>query len=265
MSHGGTVAQGASKSSDAHLHKFLAVEGPVDSDKTLVLYDVPFAPEDPKKSLRLRQKLGLGPETREVDPNVRVVIDSFVKPRTWVENGVRWVQHASPFPAARIDAVNVRDKLRRLEREMGAKATGICPIRSLLHAECFLEVIRQVTAECWERGLLLLKVHAERVEAQKAHRELFESRTGYAFRLALKGEKDTTAMVNQIEAYKKRIVELQKEEEVLKQQCDSFGKYAEEQLLIDDKKFTDEINALKKEATQKKNQLDSLTAASGKK
>ena len=261
MDHGGD-ASGASKSAP---NRYLAVDGPVDSDKTLVSYDVPFAPEDPKKSLRLRQKLGLGPETREVDPNVRVVIDSFVKPRTWVENGVRWVQHASPFPAARIDAVDVRDKLRRLEKEMGAKATGICPIRSLLHAECFLEVIRQVTADCWERGLLLLKIHAERVEAQKAHRELFESRTGYAFRLALKGEKDTTAMISQIDSYKKRIVELQKEEEELKAQCDSFGKYAEEQLLIDEKKFNDEINALKKEATQKKNQLDALTAPVGKK
>ena len=149
---------------------------------------------------------------------------------------------------------------RRKRQEVSGKSTGICPVRSMLYGECFLEVIRQVTAECWERGLLLLKVHAERVESQRAHRELFESRTGYAFRLALKGEKDTGAMVSEIAALKARAAKLIKEEEDLRLKCDEHAKYSEEQILIDEKKFNDEINALKKEATQKKNQLDSLTA-----
>lgn len=239
---------------------YIAVDGPVDADRTLIRYDVPFAPEDPKRSLKLRQRLGLSAETREVDANVRVVIDSFLVPRTWEEGGVRWVQHASPYATSRIETVKTKEKLKKLMKEMGGKSTGICPIRSMLYSECFLEVIRQVAAECWERGLLLLKVHAERVESQTAHRDLFESRTGYAFRLALKGEKDTGAMIRSIESLKARSSELSAEEEELRQKCESHAKYAEEQILIDEKKFNDEINALKKEATQKKNQLDSLTA-----
>jgi len=240
--------------------RYIIVDGPVDDARSLITYDVPIAPDDPKKSLRLRQKLGFsGPDTRDVDPNVRVVIDSFIKPRTWVDGNVQWVQHASPFPAARIDCSNTRSKLHRLSKELGARPTGICPVRSRLHSECFLEVIRQVTAECWERGLLLLRQFRERVEMQKSHRELFESRVGYAFRLALKGEKDTAAMVTQIESHKKRIVELQHEEETLKQNCEQLSKSAEEQLLVDEKRFNDEINALKKEATHKKNQLEALT------
>ncbi|CUI14871.1 dynein light arm chain, putative [Bodo saltans] len=242
------------------MSSYIAVDGPVDADRTLIRYDVPFAPEDPKRSLKLRQRLGLAAETRDVDANVRVVIDSFLVPRTWEENGVRWVQHASPYPTSRIETVQTKEKLKKLMKEMGGKSTGICPIRSMLYGECFLEVIRQVAAECWERGLLLLKVHAERVESQTAHRDLFESRTGYAFRLALKGEKDTGAMIRQIEDFKRRSVELSKEEEVLSLKCEEHKKYAEEQILIDEKKFNDEINVLKKEGTQKKNQLDSLTA-----
>lgn len=239
---------------------YIVVDGPVDADRTLIRYDVPFAPEDPKRSLKLRQRLGLSTEVRDVDPNVRVVVDSFLVPRTWEENGVRWVQHASPYPASRIETVQTKEKLGKLMKEMGGKSTGICPIRSMLYSECFLEVIRQVTAECWERGLLLLKIHAERVESQTAHRDLFESRTGYAFRLALKGEKDTGAMVQSIEGFKVKMAELSKEEEALRLKCEEHSKYAEEQILIDEKKRNDEINALKKEASQKKNQLDSLTA-----
>lgn len=242
------------------LASYLKVDGPVDPDRTLIRYDVPYAPEDPRRSLKLRQRLGLMAEERDVDPNVRVVVDSFLVPRTWEEGGVVWVQHASPFPATRIETVETRQKLHRLMKEMGGKTTGICPIRSLLYSECFLEVIRQVTADCWERGLLLLKVHAERVETQRAHRELFESRTGYAFRLALKGEKDTAAMISKIEEMKTRASSLTKAEEDLRTKCEAHAKYAEEQILIDEKKFNDEINALKKEATVKKNQLEALTA-----
>ena len=238
----------------------IEVDGPVDDDKTLIAFDVPFAPEDPKKTLKLRQRLGLGPEERHADPNAVAVIDSFIRPRTWTEGGVRWVQKASPYPAPRIDAVRTKQRLAALVKEMGGRDTGVCPVRTYLHGECFIEVIRQVVAECWERGLLLLKVHAERVESQRAHRELFESRTGYAFRLALKGEKDTTAMVNRIERLKQMKIDLAKEELDLRDECKQLEVTYAEQLLIDEKRYNDELTALKKEANHKKNQLESLTA-----
>ena len=85
--------------------KYLPVDGPVDPETTLIRYDVPYAPEDPKKTAKYRIKHGLPEETRSVDANVRGVIDSFIQPRMWTEGGVRWVQHASPYPVARIDVV----------------------------------------------------------------------------------------------------------------------------------------------------------------
>lgn len=36
--------------------------------------------------------------------------------------------------------------------------SGICPIREELHNQCFDEIIRQVTIDCPERGLLLMRV-----------------------------------------------------------------------------------------------------------
>ena len=42
-----------------------------------------------------------------------------------------------------------------------ARETGICPVREELYAQCFDELIREVTINCAERGLLLLRVRDE--------------------------------------------------------------------------------------------------------
>lgn len=42
-----------------------------------------------------------------------------------------------------------------------ARETGICPVREELYAQCCDELIRQVTINCAERGLLLLRVRDE--------------------------------------------------------------------------------------------------------
>jgi hypothetical protein len=255
------AAAAAETASEAETPRYIEVDGPIDPESSLITYDVPYAPEDPKKTMKYRQKLGLEPEAREADPNATAVIDNFIVPRQWVDaNGVMWLQAASPHPASRIDVVRCREKLRSLIAAQGGRSTGVCPVRTYLYSECFVEMIRQTVAESWERGLLLLKVHAERVMAQKAHRELFETRTGYAFRLALKGEKDTAAMVNRITFLEKRKVDLAQQEEFFKQKCDDFALQSEEAMRLDEKRYTDELNALKKEAYQKKTMLESLTA-----
>lgn len=42
-----------------------------------------------------------------------------------------------------------------------ARETGICPVREELYSQCLDELIRQVTINCAERGLLLLRVRDE--------------------------------------------------------------------------------------------------------
>jgi dynein light intermediate chain len=42
-----------------------------------------------------------------------------------------------------------------------AKKTGICGIREELYSQAFDEIIRQVTVDCPERGLLLMRVRDE--------------------------------------------------------------------------------------------------------
>ncbi|RNF09780.1 dynein arm light chain [Trypanosoma rangeli] len=260
---GVTTAGGVAslEATDAGRRKYVFVDGPANPDVALIRYDIPFALSDPKRSLKLRQRLRVPLDKRPVDPNVRIVIDSFITPRAWRdEAGVLWVQHGSPYPVSRTETVETHNKLRRRMKELGVQRCTISPQRSLLLAECFLEVIRQVTAECWERGLLLLKIHTERTAAQTAHRELFESRVGHAFRLALKGEKDTSRVQQDIETLKRRAEELTEEEKFLRQQCDEISAKGEEQMLILEKLHGDEIAAIKKEGVHKRNQLEQMIA-----
>lgn len=241
------------------------VDGPIDPESTLIRYDVPYAENDPKKSLKLRSSLRLQPPEDHpvpVDPNVRVLLDRFILPRRWTDaHGTVWVQHASPYVTSRTETLHTHETLRRRLRQYHAKETGTCPIRAILIAECYMEVIRQVTAECWERGLLLLSLHAERVAAQAAHREIFESRVGHAFRLALKGERDTTTVEKEMEALRKKVEELTQEEKNYRMLCEKFSAYAEEQMLIENKEHNDAVAALKKEGLLKRNQLEKMAAA----
>jgi hypothetical protein len=111
--------------------QFIEADGPVEDDQTLIRYDVPFAPQDERKTAKFRKKLGLSPEIPPEDVNVRAVLDSVIQPRTWEDaQGTRWEQHPSTSSAARIDVVRTREKLRHLCAQQGARPTGVCPVRS---------------------------------------------------------------------------------------------------------------------------------------
>jgi dynein light intermediate chain len=71
------------------------------------------------------------------------------------------VQYVSSTPATRLDVINLQEQLDQRLTTRQARETGICPVREELYAQCFDELIRQVTINCAERGLLLLRVRDE--------------------------------------------------------------------------------------------------------
>ncbi|CCW62970.1 unnamed protein product [Phytomonas sp. EM1] len=255
----GNLEDGADHTRRAPL--FIDVDGPIDPEDSLIVFDTPYAPESPPQSLKLRKRLGLSPtESHPVDPNVRVILDSFITPRRWRDavTGTIWVQHASPYPSNRIETMNVHEAFHAKLKALNVRRTGTSPARTALTAECFLEVIRQVVTESWERGLLLLHVYAERVGSQAAYREMFESRVGHAFRLALRGEKSASLTQQDKTRLQNRIKELERKEQELKEGCEAFAKSSEEELLIEEKKHNDAMVALKREYVRKKNQLEHM-------
>ena len=68
---------------------------------------------------------------------------------------------------------------------MQARETGICPIRERLYNECFDELIRQVTINCLERGILLMRIKKEIEMTINSYQTLYESAIAYGIRTSL--------------------------------------------------------------------------------
>ena len=88
-------------------------------------------------------------------------LNSILPPREYTEQGQLWVRYVSPTPATKVDVINLQDELDKFLQSRQARETGICPIREELFAQCFDELIRQITIQCAERGFLLVRVRDE--------------------------------------------------------------------------------------------------------
>ena len=105
-----------------------------------------------------------------------------------------------------------------------ARETGICPIREELYAQCFDELIRQVTVNCAERGLLVLRVRDEVRMTIAAYQTLYESSIAFGMRKALMAEQRKAEMETLIKTLEgetqdleKHVKELQSKEKQTKQ------------------------------------------------
>lgn len=88
-------------------------------------------------------------------------LNSILPPREYTEQGQLWVRYVSPTPATKVDVMNLQDELDKRFLQRGGRETGICPIREELYAQCFDELIRQITIQCAERGFLLVRARDE--------------------------------------------------------------------------------------------------------
>eukprot|EP00754_Rhynchopus_humris_P045825 Rhum_TRINITY_DN5311_c0_g1::Rhum_TRINITY_DN5311_c0_g1_i1::g.17077::m.17077 len=102
------VVQGASgpgmSPMSARSNGTLGTVGPpadVAGTESLVAWALPVAPDDPKKTHKLRQRLAKTSEEPEEQPrpDVQDVLDKFIPRRTWTDAaGTVWEQRASPMP-----------------------------------------------------------------------------------------------------------------------------------------------------------------------
>eukprot|EP00793_Prasinoderma_coloniale_P003805 PRCOL_00003182-RA len=220
--------------------------------QSLVKYDTPVLKELPP----VEQKPGI---TQTED-----ILNSILPPREWTEDGQLWVQYVSSTPATRLDVINLQEKLDAQLQQRQARETGICPVREELYAQCFDELIRQVTINCAERGLLLLRVRDEMRMTIAAYQTLYESSVAFGMRKALQteqGKADMEARIQQLEAEQK---ELERQVAEWKAKCEAIEKRESERRAIDEKKHGDEVQYLTRSNKQLKQQLNSFLAPGGK-
>ena len=94
--------------------------------------------------------------------------------------------------------VNLQDQLDANIQKTQARETGICPFREELFAQCFDELIRQITINCAERGFLLVRVRDEIKMTISAYQTLYESSIAYGMRKALMAEQGKNEMQQNI-------------------------------------------------------------------
>ncbi|XP_061145212.1 axonemal dynein light intermediate polypeptide 1-like isoform X1 [Syngnathus typhle] len=230
------------------------------------------------------------PQTKSGSPESEQVLNVIFPPREWTEGNAMWAQRVSSTPSTRADVVKLEEALDRKLQQRRALETGICPIRRDLYSQCFGnyewwqfddatgrkagsqslqyfffsfsffgdELIRQVSINCVERGLLLLRVRDEIQTTVAAYQTLYESSVVFGMRKALQAEQDKEDM-------RQRMNDLEKEKEELTMrlnahnaQCVAKEKREEEKREAQEKKHMEQIHFWKKTNQQLKAQLEGI-------
>ena len=206
-----------------------------------------------------------GPATPEkASTQTEDILNSILPPREWTEDGTLWVQYVSSTPATRLDVVNLQESLDRKLQQRQARETGICPVREELYAQCFDELIRQVTINCAERGLLLLRARDEIRMTIAAYQTLYESSIAFGMRKALQAEQgkaDMEARIKQLEAEKK---DLERQVQELKAKAEAIEKRESERRALEEKKHAEEVQFLKRTNAQLKKELETYLSPTRK-
>ncbi|KAH8048624.1 dynein heavy chain binding protein [Aureococcus anophagefferens] len=165
---------------------------------SLVKYDNPILVSTTKEKGGKKKKTTpsslppVGANTQTED-----ILNSILPPREWTEDGTLWVQYVSSTPATRLDVINLQEQLDRKLQQRQARERASAP-SARLYAQCFDEVIRQVTINCAERGLLLLRVRDEIRMTIAAYQTLYESSIAFGMRKALMAEHRKAEMQNKL-------------------------------------------------------------------
>lgn len=174
------------------------------------------------------------------------VLHAILPPRQYMaEDGMHLQQHVSSTASSREDVINLQMKLDERLQERQARENGICPVREELYAQCFDELIRQVTIESPERGLLLLRVRDEVRMTIAAYQTLYQSSITFGMRKTLQAEQGNSALltkIKELDTEKSRLLALLQDHRGL---YDSIEKRIAERRTIDEKKMQDEKEFLK--------------------
>ena len=135
-------------------------------------------------------------ESRPIRPEE--VLNLILPPREWVEQGKHFVQYVSHIPSSRVDVARLRELLDTKLQERQARDIGLCPVREELFGQCFDEIIRQVTLDQPERGLLLMRVRNDIEKTNAAYKTLYQSSVTFAMRKQLQAEHGKQELLDQI-------------------------------------------------------------------
>ena len=218
---------------------------------TLVRYANPITAEEhaAKPSKRGYNGGVTGTKKRTTIPTADI-LQSVIPAREWEENGQKWVQLPSSSPATRLDAINLQEQLDSQLKGRRARDSGVCPVRQELYAQGFDELIREVTVESPERGVLMLRVRDDLKQTIDAYRTMFESSISFGTRKSLQADQGKAELVDRISELNSRVEALEQENQELQSHCEEVAKFEKEKGKEEKMKFDEEMKYLKNSNNQ---------------
>lgn len=181
----------------------------------------------------------------ESKPSTEDILNAILPPREWVEVGKHYIQYVSHQEATRVDVARLREMLDQKLMERQARESGICPVREELFSQCFDEIIRQVTLNEPERGLLLLRVRDEIKMTIAAYQTLYQSSVTFAMRKQLQAEHGKAELERKIEELESKKTKLENKVIELKSKIEAIEKRNRERQEVEQKKRIDELEFLR--------------------
>ena len=192
-------------------------------------------------------------EKEKKGPLITETLNNMFPPKQWEENGHKFIQYISQKTATREKSRDLFKALDAKLKERRAKEKGICPVREELYSQCFDEIIRQVTIDNPDRGLLLLKVRDEIKMSIASYQILYESALLYGLRKQMQAEDNKEQLKKELEEKEKKNIELTNKKIELEKKLKTLKKHFEERKEIEANKREKDINFLnqQKESLEK--------------
>lgn len=190
--------------------------------------------------------------------NIKDTLNSMFDPIRWEENGRDFIQAVSPKEATREKAKELFKALDEKLKERQAREKGICPVREEIFSQCFDEIIRQVTIECPERGLLLLRVRDTIKMTIASYQTLYESSILYGIRKQLQAENGKKEILERRKMLYRKKIELTNQKKELMIQLEGLKKQINERNEIEREKREHDTTFVKDELSHLQTLLDSI-------
>ncbi|KAF0687132.1 Aste57867_21103 [Aphanomyces stellatus] len=211
--------------------------------ENLIKFDAPIYTGEHSDGVK---KTKPAPGTK-IDPVSRIedVLNAMLPPQTWKEETGHWMRYTSAEPSTRFDVIKLQELMDAKLIKRQARESGICHVREDIYSQCFDELIRQVTINSPERGLLLLRIRDEIRMTTDAYKTLYDSSITFGVRKQLQAEQGMGSIEDKIAVlteekreYENKVLELTNKLEVIE-------KRGSERRALQEKRYKEEIEFLK--------------------
>ncbi|GAV02114.1 hypothetical protein RvY_12716-2 [Ramazzottius varieornatus] len=145
-----------------------------------------------------------------------------------------------------MDVINLQERLDARLHQLQAREMGICPIRRDLYSQTFDELIRQITLDSPDRGLMFLRIRDEIRMTMAAYETLFERGVAYGSRNALTFEQQKEGTSEKVQEAGEANRELERQINEWKLKCELLEKKHKDLQELDDKRHQEQLKAEKR-------------------